>query len=194
MRTAQYFSRDGRPLSAAEALDRNGAIRDGVIARVRMTDSARQRFTDARSYWDANKDALRVTDMWALGGGEGCRPGFRVLDAPLNQQAMRDARAAYVRDLESAYLNPTGFGERGVIGQQAGDQCTINGAPGHLRMVNGALQCVADDDDDDDEDNARTASDGLTADALQVRREQIVRPIYDSYVAEIANTWKVGKA
>ena len=176
---AQFFDRSGRPISAAAAHDQRGIIKDGVRMRVQFRD-ARQHFGDARSYWDRNKDALLVTD--AIGGTEGNRPGFRVLDAPINRQAIADARAAYLNDLENAYKTPpTGAGEQGAIGQRAGDLCTINGRAGHLRMVNGTLQCVADgadaapdegrphkrrvweepdeDDDDDADEVAESVSD-----------------------------------
>src|SRR5262249_10782345 len=70
---AQYFTRDGRPLSEREAHDRHGMIRDGVIVRVpmQMRDSAavdpRLRFTSA----------CRVTD--GQGGVAGLdRAGFRM--------------------------------------------------------------------------------------------------------------------
>ena len=38
----------------------------------------------------------------------------------------------------------TGIGSHGTRGQQEGAVCTINGRAGHLRSVNGTLQCVPD--------------------------------------------------
>jgi hypothetical protein len=59
---------------------------------------------------------------------------------------------AYTRDLVNAWRNPgfggnetiTGAGSHGSVGQREGDLCTIDGKPGHLRMVNAALRCVPD--------------------------------------------------
>jgi hypothetical protein len=111
--TAEYYDRQGRALSRELALDRNGIIRDGVISRIRMTarDGAAHgfkdaSFTDAHQFWDINRDSLLVTDAHALGGTEGNRPGFRVLDAPVNRQAINDAYRAYEDDLVNAYKNP----------------------------------------------------------------------------------------
>ena len=145
MRRTHYFNRDGDEVSASRAL-RDGVLQNGYSVRVpTIFRDAASRFTDARSYWDRNKDALLVTDARGIGGTEGNRPGFRVLDAPINRQAVHDARARYLSDLQSAYKNPsTGFGEQGAIGQRAGDLCTLNGQAGRLRMVNGMLQCVPD--------------------------------------------------
>jgi len=72
MRSVQYFTRDGRPLSEREAHDRHGVIRDGVIVRIPMqfcdsADDPRLRFTSD----------CRVTD--GQGGVAGLhRPGFRI--------------------------------------------------------------------------------------------------------------------
>ena len=65
---------------------------------------------------------------------------FEADDAAMD--ARDAAYAAYDRRIAREYLNP-GF-DPSITGQRAGDLCTINGTPGHLRMVNGALQCVPD--------------------------------------------------
>ena len=119
-------------------------------------------------------------------GSSGNRPGWRIADSAINRQAVRDARARYLSDLQSAYKNPsTGFGVQGAIGSQEGQPCTCRnaeypeyfGAPGHLR--NGV--CVSDradaapdetdprkrrvweepdeDDDDDADEEAEAVSD-----------------------------------
>ena len=108
MRPAQYFDRrTGRELSAMEALS-DGVLKDGVSMWVRMTarDGA-PRFSDARSYWDQH------------------RPGFRVLDNNLGRQAIADAHAAYVHDLENARTpaNSARLGGRGD-----GEATPTNGA------------------------------------------------------------------
>jgi hypothetical protein len=78
----QFFTRGGQPIPEREALDRNGIMRDGVIARTRMTmrDSIAPRY-------------LRVTDA---GGGSLHRPGFR-LPAADSRITLDDGSDAMVR-------------------------------------------------------------------------------------------------
>jgi hypothetical protein len=59
----------------------------------------------------------------------------------------------------------------------------------------GELENGDDNDEPDVASDRRPSSQdrGLTVDALQQRREQLVNPIYDSWVAEIANAWRTGK-
>jgi hypothetical protein len=109
-RKTRYFSRDGRELSEAEALDANGIMRSGVIARVPL-------MTDGRALFDSGQ--LVVIDFDST-GSSGNRPGWRCSDSPIHRQAVNDARAAYLHDLQTAYKNPSGFGERGMIGQREG--------------------------------------------------------------------------
>jgi hypothetical protein len=88
---AQYFSRDGAPLSAAQALDKDGILKDGVICRTRLTmrDGARDmpRFTDA--------------DL-AL-----CKPGFRGPNSSgtLNDYLARHDRRECYRDYNDQLTN-----------------------------------------------------------------------------------------
>jgi hypothetical protein len=89
------------------------------------------------------------------------RPGFtdealdRIEEA-YQQSEQRDA---------NAWRNLRSHGEADVRsmmgdrwGGKVGSECTINGAPGHLKMVRGELQCVPDD-------NAQDAAPRLTGDA-----------------------------
>jgi hypothetical protein len=83
----------------------------------------------------------------------------------------------------------TGIGSHGTRGQQEGAVCTINGRAGHLRNVNGTLECVPD---------ARTAKTAPSA-----RREYYdpavgaIRPhgdskdaAYSSYDSELRDAWR----
>ena len=149
MPATEYFRRDGQPLPREQALDRNGIIRDGVVARTRMTmrDSA-NRFTDGRSFWDANRASLLVTDAAALGGTKGNQPGFRVADAPINAQDRAAAYRAYEDDLTNAWKGNVGS-SRGTPPPGAypysaaaeGTACTINGRPGRLTKAGEGLVC-----------------------------------------------------
>jgi hypothetical protein len=204
---AQYFdTRTGRELSEDEALI-GGTIRDGVTMRTRMmARDARQYFTDARSFWDANRDAL---DVRGIGGTEGCRPGWRILDAPINRQAIADARAAYLFDLENAWRNPpTGFGEQGMRGAKEGDPCTENGFSGTLRRdADGQLHCditrsdqrmdseweeEEEDDDGNDYAEARRADSRSIERIAQDHRRNMQR-IYDAHARELENAWRANK-
>ncbi len=108
----KYFSHDGRELSEAEALDANGVMRSGVIARVPMTarDAASRlpyqpsRFTDARSYWDANRDSLLVVDPLRPGSELArARPGYRTLNADLGLTDKAEALRDYETFIRDAY-------------------------------------------------------------------------------------------
>src|SRR5262249_49640555 len=83
------------------------------------------------------------------------RPGYRfAADAAAGFEAKREAYEAGVKDLTDAWRTPAdaappvGSGES--RGQREGDVCTVRsggvgeGSPGHLRMVNGKLECVPD--------------------------------------------------
>ena len=85
--------------------------------------------------------------------------------------------------------NVTGTGSRGPRGEKEGAVCTINGRAGHLRSVNGVLECVPD---------ARTAKTAPSA-----RREYYdpavgaIRPhgdskdaAYSSYDSELRDAWR----
>ena len=115
-------------------------LRDGERMRVPMTmiDST------GRSVLDDH--APRVNDPAAVH-----RPGFHVT---ADQAAMDRVEAAYAevdaRDA-NAWRNPApvGAGSAEFVGQQEGDHCTIDGAPGHLRRAGGELVCVPDTSQDD---------------------------------------------
>ena len=93
----QYYRR-GQPISAAEALDRNGLLRDGCSVRVStmLRDSA----SDTR---------VRITD----GTDDplaGCRPGWRINAS--DTAAARAARARcydeYIHELTTAWRRGAG--------------------------------------------------------------------------------------
>jgi hypothetical protein len=140
----RYFDRNGRECSPTEAT-RNGVLRDGFSMRV-PTVFRDSRFADARSLWDQGN--LRCTDARAIGGVEGCRPGFRVLDNDLGRQAIADARAAYIFDLENAWRTPPRDAAFGAppygaypLSAGAGNPCTIDGAAGILTRQGDVLIC-----------------------------------------------------
>jgi len=69
MRPHQYFDKHGHPISAAEALDSRGLLKDGYVVRVAA------RFRDSTP----SDSRMRITD--ASNGGDptaGHRPGFRI--------------------------------------------------------------------------------------------------------------------
>jgi hypothetical protein len=117
--------------------DEDGLLRDGARYRVPATlmDGMPPRRGDNVTSVDA---ALH-------------RPGFRFADQRA-QQRVADARAAYETDLINSWRKDADedWGD-------PGDQCTVRsggvdeGAPGHLRRINGRLVCVPDDDDDETE-------------------------------------------
>jgi hypothetical protein len=189
----KYFRR-GVPIPEAEALDHRGLIRDGVALHVPVS------LRDAAS-------KTQVVD--ALGGAARLhQPGPRYLTADA-ARARRDkavAYAAYDAEAANAWRSPpTGAGANpnGPIGQREGDLCTINGAPGHLQMVNGALQCVPDNSDDEELEDFGAEGSAFAAKTSERRRMSSarsdqaardhavrMRDTYAAYDAEIAQAWK----
>lgn len=104
-----------------DAFDRDGILKDGKSIRVSMRDRA----TVKRIAADGN------------------RPGWRISDNGVDQEAKRTACASYNDDLVNSWRTPiTGFGEQGTIGQREGDICTRDGRAGVLRAnSDGQLFC-----------------------------------------------------
>jgi hypothetical protein len=154
----RYFDRNGREVAEHEAM-RAGVLRDGFSLRIPTTlrDS---RFADARQLWDSGR--LVVTDLDST-AGSGNRPGFRVLDCPVNRQAVHDAYVAYVNDLENAWRNP-------------------------LRLGDAAPPPDPDERDDDDERSQGKQVRPVTADAIANHQRNMAR-IYDAYAAELSSAW-----
>jgi hypothetical protein len=76
------------------------------------------------------------------------KPGQRFVVDQAARERVEQARQAGIKDMCDAWRGSrddprTGFGSGSTRGQQPGDQCTINGAPGHL---DADLECIADDD------------------------------------------------
>src|SRR5262245_12881700 len=78
------------------------------------------------------------------GNRAGHRPGFVYGDG--NNDAKAQAFADANRDAEEAWKRPAGGYP--PEGAKAGDLCTYNGAPGHLRERDGGLVCVPDEQHD----------------------------------------------
>jgi hypothetical protein len=88
--TKHQYYRDGVEITASEALDHRGLIRDGVTARVRVT----MRDGDSR---------VQFTDGTPDGGGN--RPGWRIRVGD-TRQAVRDALRDYENDLVNRWRGP----------------------------------------------------------------------------------------
>lgn len=160
----------------AKRKKRDNMLQDGQVGRVRMT------MRDAAAW----RDPAGPLHVFAGDGRETGmrRQGFRTLHpaSPVAIEANQARNAAYRwydEQVTSAYKNkpPTGVGEHGSRDQQEGDLCTINGAPGHLRNLNGELTCVADPD--------AATSDGMDH---QTRMSKI----YDAYDHNLQARWRGG--
>jgi hypothetical protein len=135
------------------------------------------------------RDAMRKRGHLHDGHGNppGHRPGFVMTDNTEAKRRLDEAYRAYEDDLTSAYLT-TGEGSKGPIGQRVGDPCTKDGWPGHLKMVNGKMQCVPDrqnfngsnGDDEDDDDMERAQSDAAS-------KKQAA---YAAYDAALTQAWR----
>src|SRR5262245_50605884 len=95
--------------------DDDEVLRDGQTMRVPMM----------------MRDGVGFTDSLAQH-----RPGQRFSVDAAARARVEQARAEGIKEMCDAWKNPPD-----VRGQQPGDQCTINGAPGHL---NHRLECIPD--------------------------------------------------
>jgi hypothetical protein len=147
----QYFDRSGRPLSKRDACEADGkTLRDGISMRIpaHLADHA-PRFSDARAFWDSNKASLLVVDARRIGGSEGNKPGFRVLDNDLGRAEREAAYREHEAYLRDAWRNPpprdAAFGSPpyGAYPLSAGEgnQCTVDGRPGRLERAGDVLIC-----------------------------------------------------
>ena len=88
---AKFFDRHGTEVSADDAFDHQGALRDGCTMRVPTTMR------------DAIPKPL-ITDGYGNSGLALQRPGFRLRTDATRQQVVADSYAAYERSLVTAYL------------------------------------------------------------------------------------------
>jgi hypothetical protein len=149
-----------------DAFDERGLLKDGRTARIsmQMRDAALTPRSIAQDA--ARRFGLRdAADLYAPG------PRFCTDAAGLERKA--EAYRQMCTELCDAWRTPaTDAG--GSRGQRPGDQCTINGAPGHL---NERLDCVPDRHD------ARPVYD-----AAEGRR--IKAAAYQQMVDEMTSAWK----
>ena len=136
---------------------RDGAINPDLTPSQRAKAMAAQQTEDAVARRFGLRDALQLH-----------RPGFRY---NTDCAALERSRQAYA-DADQQAANAWKRDATGTFrGQQEGDLCTINGAPGHLRKVNGKFECVPDRSQD--------------AAAFDAKAQA-----YEQYDREMANAWR----
>jgi hypothetical protein len=156
--------------------DENGILKDGRSFRVPMFMA------------DGTRARPLITDASGNGGFALHRPGFRVSSSDAARDAKQQAYESYTRDLENAWRAPAmhDASTETAEGQVEGAACTVRnpsypddqGAPGHLRRVDGKLICVPDT-----KQNAR--ADGFSTDA----RERA----YQERDAELRDAWRTAR-
>ena len=169
----QIIAPDGRIVDDAEGLGPDGLLRHGYRQRTPLMFRDADSLSDVQRAVMADK-AARVGFSDAL-----CRhqPGPAIVTDRSGIERKAQAYAEYVSDLQTAWRNPSPLPVAdvgGMRGQKPGDQCTINGAPGHL---NEQLECVPDQQD------ARPVYD-----AAEGRR--IKAAAYQQMVDELTSAWK----
>jgi hypothetical protein len=211
---AIYFrARDRRECSPEEALDERGILRHGYGQRVphTMRDGV-SRLSDARAFWDQNRDSLLVVDARRIGGTEGNKPGYRVFDDDRGRQAIADARAAYIFDLENSWRTPPRDAAYGSYPLSAGEgsPCTVDGAAGTLVRQDGVLVCKPiaadaakpprdpedeDDEDGDDEDEGEVTADAriTSIDAMSAVHQRTMDALYRRIAEDVSRQWREGK-
>jgi hypothetical protein len=103
---SKYFDSRGSEISADDAFDRNGALRDGFAIRVplMLRDSMRSR--DAKLQFS---DGSGIIDPAA-----GLRPGFRVKVGD-NRRAVNDALAEYEAELTNRWRDGGYYSDKGEL-------------------------------------------------------------------------------
>jgi hypothetical protein len=159
----RYFDRRGHEVSAEQALHR-GVLRNGYSLRVptQLKDNApRQHFADARNKAAAYRSYVHdLENAWRAGRDE--PTGFGSVDPRGSKEGdhcTRDGWRGEWRNPIGGIGDPSGTHAHEQFGSQVGQTCTINGRPGHLKMVGGQLRCVPEkridapnlDGDDDGE-------------------------------------------
>jgi hypothetical protein len=148
--------------------DDDGVLKDGQRLRTLMYDSAQREVVEHFARLRAEDAAKRFGLNDAL---DLHRPGQRFADADARAQV----EAVYQdekRKLQSAWQTPVGRGA------QPGDQCTINGAPGHL---NHRLECVPDKPER--QDAVPRVMDATAA-------QRIRDAAYEQSVRELTEAWR----
>jgi hypothetical protein len=108
----KHFYYNGRRITADEALDADGAIRDGVVLRVPMfmrdghlNPSMTPLQQEVATYRGRLTDASGSTDQFAFS-----RPGYRILHDAAAREARETAYQRYEDELVNAWKAPNGFG------------------------------------------------------------------------------------
>jgi hypothetical protein len=164
-----------------DVFDERGLLKDGARARVPLMMRDSDSLSEVQRSVMADglrRDAARrfgLNDSLALH-----RPGQRFCTDEAARARVEEVYQDEKRKLQDAWRQPvanseTGVGSHEFRGQQPGDQCTINGAPGHL---NHRLECVPDKEDS----VPRT----MTADAAQKIRDAAWR----ASVKDLEEAWK----
>jgi hypothetical protein len=159
------------------AFDGAGLLRDGKSTRVPML--LRDGSTVELEDWQ--REVIYAHRVGLSDGQSLHRPGPRYC----TDEAALDAKAqAYAEDVkestEAWRKKPAANAGSGEFrGQQPGDQCTINGQPGHL---NHRLECVPDKPADRQDSISRT----LSFDEAQQRRDAA----YEQDVRESESAWR----
>jgi hypothetical protein len=148
-------------------------------ARRRIEEAKRSTYRAGERLGLHNRPDARITDGAGDSGLSLHKPGFRISNTITRDRLIYDA---YDAAAEVAYKNVGGV-ESEVGGQREGDTCTVQsgqglygpeGSPGHLRMVEGELVCVAD---------------SKLSDAMRDEHEAA----HQEYQDRIQNAWREGR-
>jgi hypothetical protein len=175
-------------LDEDDAFDEDGLLKDGHVARVRMS------MKDAMSM----RDCPRVTD--AFGNRPGHKPGFIVSNDARQRDARAQAYADYERDLARAYKDQPPAGAYPYSAAAEGGACTIDGRPGRLVKQGDWLVCKpttsfngsanGDDAPDPDLDPELAQSDRRTVADIQKAHSMKMARLYAQRDAELSQQWR----
>jgi hypothetical protein len=188
----KYFDRSGRELTEREALHDGQYLKNGVSLRVHMnaTDSA-------RSFWDAHRDSLVVTDADAT-ASSGNRPGWRIADSDFGRAARDAAYADYERRLTSSYK----LRDEGECPDCEGTGTGIGGEDCERCEGSGELPDDGDDNNNGNGDKPQgKKARPVTADrhtvndvhAVSAAHQRAMDALYRQISADVSQQWRRGK-
>jgi hypothetical protein len=192
MKHRSYFDATGREVTADDALDRHGSLRDTFSMRI-PTIFRDSKVTGAGSKADkANSNRItdgRTDDATALH-----RPGFRV-PVVNDRRSVRDAYATYERSLVNAYR--IGDGKQCPVCEGAGEDEDGN----ECERCEGTGTISKAKDEREDDRGSRKASkhfgstneshhDSRTLDQVMRDHEANMSKLYSALDAELTQAWR----
>ena len=167
-------------------------LRDQERLRVPLTMSDSEQRTIAEKtchVWDSVRRSEQRAFVHDGSGNSNSlglhKPGPRYLSDGSVVDEREAAYQWYDSDIQRRWMGDGGEAK-------AGDECTINGAPGHLKVVGNRLECIADDPKTNPGVRRGTAHTDSVNTSMADHATRMAE-IYKNYDADISTRWAKGK-